>query len=393
MIIQLSRSTKFMCAGIALSLGWFVLESCDCDETKQQGHTQSWVACDGTKPVLLRYDENSVVSADDRPNFDPSQWNCKHTGSPPQPKSGAPALPIGTLSQPAARKPHATASESAAFLPKQLLDLPFVPIVPPPATTTCGSSYPDVFQVNHLNALVTRISTCPFAIKMTIPVVTRPLQVVMTPDGLSALVTSFDNALNFIDLATNKVTFTLMTDSSINPDGLAISPDGTRAYITSFNTNGGVAIVDLAARKIIATISTVAYPQGVALTPDGSQAWITSPLAASVDIYDLLTNTHVTGLAIPETTDIAFNSTGTHAYITTTSTVPGSVVEVDTSTYKILKTYTVGLGPTDIKMSYADQFLVVNNNGGGSVSVIDLIKDVVVTANVGTSPSGISFVQ
>ncbi len=393
MTIQFSRTTKFMCAGIALSLGWFVLESCECDQNSI-AHPESWVACDGKNPVLMHYDGFSVKPANDRPNFNPDQWNCANTGSPPQPKSGAPTIPTGTTDEgPSVRKPHATSSGTAAYLPQQLLDLPFVPNVQPPATTTCDSSYPDVLQVNHLNALVTRISTCPFAIKLTIPVVTRPLQVVMTPDGLTALVTSFDNALNFIDLATNKVTFTLMTDASINPDGLAISPDGTRAYITSFNTNGGVAVIDLTARKIIATIPTVAYPQGVALTPDGSQAWITSPLAASVDIYDLLTNTHVTGLAIPQTTDIAFNSTGTHAYITTSSTIPGSVVEVDTSTYKILTTYTVGLGPTDIKMSYADQFLVVNNNSGGSVSVIDLLKDEVVTANIGTNPSSISFVH
>jgi YVTN family beta-propeller protein len=392
MIIQFSSSTKFMCAGIALSLGWFVLESCKCDQN-EIAHPDPWVACVGTTPVLLQYNGTDVVSVSNNANFDPSQWNCKHTGSPPQPNSGAPKLDTGTAKGPSARTPHAIGSGNAAYHPRQLLDLPFLPNVPPPATTTCDSSYADVFQVNHLNALVTRISTCPFAIKQTIPVVTRPLQVVMTPDGLTALVTSFDNALNFIDLATNKVTFTLMTDASINPDGLAISPDGNRAYITSFNTNGGVAVIDLAARKIIATIPTVAYPQSVALTPDGSQAWITSPLAASVDIYDLLSNTHVIGLAIPETTDIAFDSTGTHAYITTTSTVPGSVVQVDTSTYKILKTYTVGVGPTDIKMSYADQFLVVNNDGAGSVSVIDLLKDVVVTLNVGANPSSISFVH
>ena len=242
---------------------------------------------------------------------------------------------------------------------------------------------------------MTRISTCPFKIKVSIPVVTRPLQVVMTPDGSSALVTSFDNAVNFIDLATNTVTYTLMTDPSINPNGLAISPDGTRAYITSFNTNGGVAVIDLASRTIIATLSTNAYPQGVTITPDGSEIWITYPLGSSVDIFDTLSNTYVTGLNIGETTDIAFNSTGTRAYITSQATTPGSVVVVDTSSYQTLSTYTVGLGASDIKMSYGDQFLVVNNDAGGSISVIDLKKDAVVTTQLGgnSAPSGIAFVH
>jgi YVTN family beta-propeller protein len=247
----------------------------------------------------------------------------------------------------------------------------------------------------HTQALVTRISTCPFAIKVAIPVVTRPLQVVMTPDGSTALVTSFDNAVNFISLATNKVTFTLMTDPSINPNGLAISPDGTTAYVTSFNTTAVVVVIDIASHAVLATIPTITYPQGVTLTPDGSQLWITSPLAASVDIIDTLTNTHVTGLNIAESADVAFNSTGTHAYITSSAAGSGIVTEVDTSSYKTINTYTVGLDPADISMSYADKFLVVNNNGEGSVSVIDLLKNAVVTTQLGgnSAPSGIAWVH
>jgi hypothetical protein len=398
MTLRLSGSTKFMCAGIALSLGWFVLESCDCDQTKEDNFPGFWVACDGNKPVLMSYSGNHAVllASDPSPNFNPMQWDCSHPGSPPQPKSSASSFPAGSLSGPGgyARKPHA-ASSGTAYLPPQLRDLPFLPDVPPSANPVCDASYPDVFQTVHTQALVTRISTCPFKIIVSIPVVTRPLQVVMTPDGSSALVTSFDNAVNFIDLATNTVTFTLMTDPSINPDGLAISPDGTRAYITSFNTNGGVAVIDLASRSIIATLPTNAFPQGVEITPDGSQLWVTYPLGASVDIFDTLSNTHVTGLNIGETTDIAFNSTGTRAYITSQATTPSSVVVVDTSSYQTLSSYTVGIGATDIAMSYGDQFLVVNNNGEGSISVIDLKKSAVVTTQLGGNsvPSGISFVH
>jgi DNA-binding beta-propeller fold protein YncE len=231
--------------------------------------------------------------------------------------------------------------------------------------------------------------------KVAIPVVTRPLQVAVTPDGSTALVTSFDNAVNFIDLATNKVTYTLMTDPSINPHGLAISPDGTHAYISSFNTNGVIAVIDLGSRQITTTLPTISYAQGLTLTPDGSQVWVTSPYGASVDIFDTLTNTRVTGLNISQTSDVAFNSTGTRAYVTTSATIPGSVVVVDTSTYQTITSYTVGLDPVDIQMSYADQFLVVNNNGEGSISVIDLMKGAVVTTQLGGNslPSGIAFVH
>jgi hypothetical protein len=96
-----------------------------------------------------------------------------------------------------------------------------------------------VIQTVHTQALVTRISTCAFQIKTSIPVVSRPLQIAITPDGLTTLVTSFDNAVNFIDLTTNQVRFTLMTDPTINPHGIAILPDRSRAYITSFTPGVG----------------------------------------------------------------------------------------------------------------------------------------------------------
>ena len=399
MTFRLSGSAKFMCAGIALSLAWFVLESCDCDESKEDQFPGFWVACIGNKPALMSYSGNNptIVSTDPSPNFSPKAWDCSHPNSPHYQNSQASAFPIGTPSGPNgyARKPHATGSGTAAYLPQQLRVLPFVPRVPPPATPGCDSTFPDVLQTVHTQALVTRISTCPFKIKVSIPVVTRPLQVAITPDGSTALVTSFDNAVNFIDLATNKVTYTLMTDPSINPHGLAISPDGTHAYISSFNTNGVIAVIDLGSGQVTTTLPTISYAQGLTLTPDGSQVWVTSPYGASVDIFDTLTNTRVTGLNISQTSDVAFNSTGTRAYATTSATIPGSVVVVDTSTYQTITSYTVGLDPVDIQMSYADQFLVVNNNGEGSISVIDLMKGAVVTTQLGGNslPSGIAFVH
>jgi YVTN family beta-propeller protein len=337
---------------VMLSLGWFLFESCDCHEESQSvpDIIENWVTCIGNKPTLMyREGLGPALPAPEQSNLD---VDCTHPNSPQARKSASPLLRLGTPTGPlSVRKAHAAGSGTpAVFLPRQLRSLPFIPPIPPPATPPgCDSSFPDVLQTVHTNALVTRFSTCPFQIKATIPVVSRPLQVEITPDGATALVTSFDNAVNFIDLATNQVTFTLMTDPSINPNGIAISPDGARAYVTSFNINNPVVLViDLASRKVVASIPTIQYPQGAILTPDGSQLWVTSPLASSVDVIDTLTNTAVTGLGIGQTTDVAFNSTGTRAYVTSASNSPGNVVVVDTATYRVIKSYTVGQGPADI---------------------------------------------
>ena len=318
---RIKPSLKLMGATVAISLGWILLTGDDCDplgcnETKEQKFPGFWIACINDAPTLMTYngDNPTIVSTTPAGTFNPSDWDCSHPNSPPYKGSETtPPFQVSSPEGPApgrAIRPKANAAPVSAFIPRQVLDLPFVPKYPAP--TTCDPSWPDVFQTIHTNAEVTRISTCPFQIKATIPVQTRPLQVKVTPDGSTLLVTSFDNAVTFINLKTNQVTYTLNTDPDVNPHGLAISPDGSTAYITSFNPdNSVVQVIDIASRKVTATIPTITYPQGATLTPDGSQLWITSPYASVVDIIDTLTNTDVTQLDISDTTDVAFNSRGT----------------------------------------------------------------------------------
>jgi len=403
-MIQLTTTTKLVAAGVALSLGWIVLEACDCDETKEDQFPGFWVACIGNQPALMSYagDSVTIVSSDPSPSFNPSQWDCTHPNSPHFKGSQAPAFPAGSPSGPGGFARPRVAGNSYSFAPQKLLALPFTPFVPPPATPSCQSTFPDILRTNHTEDTVTRISTCPFAFKTTIPVFTRPLQVAVTPDGTTALVTSFGDlegdggAVTFINLATNKVTSTLMMDIGVTPNGLAISPDGTTAYVGNFTNPGqSILVINIPTQTITATMqNVVAYPSGLTLTPDGSQLWVASPLGAETDVIDTFSQTTIFRLNIQASTDIAFNSTGTMAYVTSDLSNPGQVFVVDTATYRVLSTYTVGNGPSDISMSYGDQFLVVNNDYDGTVSVIDLRQDKVSTSvQLGANPSGIAFVQ
>lgn len=411
MKMRLSTSSRLMCCGIVISLGWFIFESCECDTTKEQDFPGFWVSCIGNQPTLMTYsgDTPVLVTSTAAGRFDPSRWDCTNPSSPnyKQSQTAKPETPPFSTSGPTGPvpgiRPHLDATgPGTAYIPQQLRDLPFTAPVPR-SSPTCDSTFPDVLRAIHTEAIVTRISTCPFQIKATIPVVTRPLQVAITPDGSYALVTSFDNAVNFINLSTNKVTFTLMTDQSVNPHGLAISNDATRAYITSFVPDlPQVLVIDISnlnAPKVIANIplpTTLIYPQGATLTPDNSQLWITSPLATAVGVIDTLSNTLSTTLSIPESVDVAFNNNGTTAYITSQNSTPGTVYAVATDTYQVVKQYAVGATPTDIQMSYGNQFLVVNNSGDGSVSVIDLVQNAVKTnKSFGNfaNPSGIAWVH
>ena len=175
MKIRLTKSSKMMAAGIALSLGWFLLEACECDETKEDQFPGFWVACIGNQPALMTYNGNNptIVSTDPSPNFTPGDWDCSHPNSPHYKKSEAPVVPGGTQSGPGGfLKAHAAGSETA-YLPQQFRSLPFMPHITASSTAACDATYPDVLQTVHTNALVTRISTCPFQIKAKIPVVSQ----------------------------------------------------------------------------------------------------------------------------------------------------------------------------------------------------------------------------
>lgn len=385
--------------------------NCTCQQTFTK-HT--WVVCEkgpnGNSPSeFSAYGEDPPNSTPLPPiAFNAADWTCPNTtGSPIWAKSlvtiPPPPSPLAPPPEPDRRLgAKATNAGSAAYLPQPILDLPF-PAQGPASQSSpnnCSPSQPDVLQVNHDNASVNRITPCPGSLVATIPVVTHPLQIAITPDGLTALVTSYDNAVNFINLSSNQVTFTLNT-GSINPNGLAITPDGAFAYITNFRPTAAassIAKIDLSSRTIVQTMPALsAYPQNLVLSPDGSQLYITYPYGNLVQIIDTLTNSQAAAFSVPAPRGIAFNSKGTKAYIAEAgnpdNATMGAVQEFDTNMFQLGATYQVGLGPNDIAVLYGDQFVITTNYEGQSVSKIDTVSGTVQTTPANGQVSGLSIVN
>ena len=319
-------------------------------------------------------------------------------------KSATPVLPVLPLT-PSPPEPElrvgrrATSAGTTAYLTQLFLDLPFPAQGPVSQNSNpnCSSSQPDVLQVNHDNASVNRITTCPMQFVTTIPVAGHPLQIAITPDGTTALVTSFDNAINFINLASNTVTFSMPTPS-IHPNGIAITSDGSAAYVTHFvPSNASLVKIDLASHSIVASMPVGTYPQSVFLSPDGAQLYVTYPYLNLVSIVDTLTFTEAYRFAVQAPRGIAFNSTGTKAYIASAgnpdNATSGTVLEFDTSRLQVTNTYNVGLGPNDVAVLYSDQYVITTNYEGQSVSEINILTGTVQTVSTGGQVSGLSIVQ
>ena len=333
----------------------------------------------------------------------------KYNGVPTTANTGTPfLLPFAQPARPSAamamraRPPHAHASApsgSTAFvetLPYRSFALPLLILGSAPSTIAaqCNSQVkPTAFAVDHVDGFVTRNNMCTGAILATINVADGPLQVGVTPDGKWGIVTSYYNAISFINTDTNMVDNVIMTDDNTNPAGLAISPDGAYALVTNFNNvNSSILVVDLQKQAITSSIPLpLAFPQSVFLNRDATLAWVTFPYSNVVEVVDLLTGDLVSSISVPEPSDMTFNATGTVAYISSLGS--GAVLAVDTKTYSVIATVPTGAGAGSLLLSPDGRLLTVNNYSANSVTLIDTLSlTAVTTIPAGNQPLGAALV-
>ncbi len=251
-----------------------------------------------------------------------------------------------------------------------------------------GVSVP-LFRVNHGANTVTRLDGCSWKVTATIPVASRPLQGELTPDGKTLLVTSYDNAVTFIDTATNKVAGTLQTPNAY-PAGIAISRDGAIAWVTSFIDDvPSVLVIDIANRTVLKTIPLPgAYPNSIFLSPDTTLAYVLYPLTNEVSMIDTLTSTVAATINLSGPAGMTFNRTGTRAYISSWN-VPGSIYVMDTATFRVIDSISTGGSPGNVVMTADGRFLVVEDYYSTKFWTINLATREVSEADAGIESAGL----
>ncbi len=297
--------------------------------------------------------------------------------------------------RPAVSSPAPQANSGSSFtytLPFRLLPGGPLPSEATSATPfTCNSSInPTMFRVYHTDNVVDRYDLCKGTVITTINVPQLPLQVRVTPDGAQAIVTSYGGAISFIDTTSNAISgsITNSSDPNFTPSGVAISPNGQFALVTNYEQppDSYVVVVDPASKTIMSKIPLdTEYPESIFISPDGLLAWITFPWDNVVEVMDILTGTVIERLGLHQPFSIAFNPTGTQAFV---SDGGGSVNVLNTSNYQAIKNVAAGFGATDLQMTPDGAYVFVNNSSAGSVTVIDTHTLTGTTTSVGGMPQG-----
>jgi DNA-binding beta-propeller fold protein YncE len=122
-----------------------------------------------------------------------------------------------------------------------------------------------------------------------------PHGLMFSADGLLWVTAELNNAILGIDVAQRKVVASIDIGGAAH--WLTLSPDGTRAYVSHKQTPC-LGIIDLMARRVAGQVDIPNRCEGIALSKDGSRLYVASHAAPEVNVIDTRSNTLVKRLRI-----------------------------------------------------------------------------------------------
>jgi YVTN family beta-propeller protein len=188
------------------------------------------------------------------------------------------------------------------------------------------------------------ISTATDTVTGHINVGNSPRQVIFSPDGRRAYVTT-EQSIDVVNTAASVRIASIPDKSSGGPQDLAISPNGTTVYATNPVT-GTLTEISTATNRVKAVIPAGDEPYAVAVSPDSESVYVTDMNSNSVRVINAATNkteTNVTVGGMPSS--IAFIPDGSQVWVG--NILQGSTSVIDPATNTLAGTITVGLPTQD----------------------------------------------
>lgn len=198
------------------------------------------------------------------------------------------------------------------------------------------------------------------------------------------------DGIALVDLAGRRLVKKLRVGS--DPEQFALSQDGQRLYVSNEDV-GTTSILNIGTGKVEQIVPVHREPEGVGIRPDGRVFYVTCEndgeiFAIDAQSYEVITHFNVGGR--PRSIDFLPN--GTRAFIPSESS--GEVHLVDTFNHKVLKSVTLpkGCRPMCLKVAPNGLRVYVSTGRAGSICVLDPVTlQVLKSIKVGQRPWGIAF--
>lgn len=198
----------------------------------------------------------------------------------------------------------------------------------------------------------------------------RPHCVVVGPkDGLLYITTELDNSVTVIDPAKLKILGTIPTGQT-ESHMLAIATDGRKGY-TANVSSGTVSVLDLEARRLLATIPVAAKVQRIALSADDRWVFTADQTKPRLAIIDTRTNGVARWIELPGT-GYGTACTPDGKWLLAALNKINEVAVIDLKAWKLVRTLEVPKSPQEILVRPDGAEAFVSCDASQTVVVIDL---------------------
>ncbi len=198
----------------------------------------------------------------------------------------------------------------------------------------------------------------------------RPHCAVINPKtGLLYVSTELENAITIIDPATLKIVGAVPTGQS-ESHMVAVTSDGRRAYTANVGP-GNVSVLDLEAKKVIATIPIARVTQRIALSPDDRWAFTSDQTKPQMAVIDTATNGISRWIQLP---GIGYGAAATPdgRWLLVAILKVNKVAVIDLKTMEVARTFDVPKTPQEVLVRPDGAEAYVSCDASHQVAVIDL---------------------
>ncbi len=193
-----------------------------------------------------------------------------------------------------------------------------------------------------------------------------------------------DNTVSVIDTDAGAVVATVPVVTG--PHGMGVTPDGRRVFVSG-DSSSGVSVIDTATDRVIRTIEVGKTPHGIAITPDGKMVLVGVYGDNRVAFIDAASNTVVATVPVRNPHTIAIRPDGKTAYVASQQPGKFALVVVDLASRSVVRAVALKAAPRDPEFSFDGKALYFTLAGVNAIEVLDPVTDkIVAEVPTGVSP-------